>query len=271
MQEVSWGAVVSALLLILGVGVFCGCLYLGVTDTQTILNQKFNIHYQVVWVQAVKFVLMVAACVMGVFAILLAVFGALALQATRHNVYLGNKCIMGGRISALFFVVLTYFFNTVWLAVTCALGIPIIIFVMLRSICNVEVVNYDYKEGMQIRCLNLSRFGLYFANYSNAAPNEFWHGPAVCMYSDLKDLCDMVNRDVSLFSAAFGGCHLIVLGLVSFLVVLSVSYQRIKTAQELTDYRDAGHVDTGLDAYAMAIAPSTSSRQQMYDGTSSTA
>ena len=44
----------------------------------------------------------VIGVVMGLFAILLLVFGFLATGATRQKVYSGNKCIMGGRVSAVF-------------------------------------------------------------------------------------------------------------------------------------------------------------------------
>lgn len=40
--------------------------------------------------------------VMVVFAIILLIFGFLATGATRSNVYSGAKCIMGGRITAVF-------------------------------------------------------------------------------------------------------------------------------------------------------------------------
>ena len=39
---------------------------------------------------------------MGLFTIILLIFGFLATGATRQNVYSGAKCIMGGRISAGF-------------------------------------------------------------------------------------------------------------------------------------------------------------------------
>ena len=39
---------------------------------------------------------------MGILAIMFLVFGILATGATRQNIYSGAKCIMGGRISALF-------------------------------------------------------------------------------------------------------------------------------------------------------------------------
>ena len=44
----------------------------------------------------------VIGVVMGVFALILLIFGFLATGATRSNVYSGAKCIMGGRVTAAF-------------------------------------------------------------------------------------------------------------------------------------------------------------------------
>lgn len=50
----------------------------------------------------VKVILTLAAVVMGVYSIILLVFGVLATGSTRKNVYSGARCIQGGRCSALF-------------------------------------------------------------------------------------------------------------------------------------------------------------------------
>lgn len=44
----------------------------------------------------------VIGVVMGIFAIILLIFGFLATGATRSNIYSGAKCIMGGRIAGAF-------------------------------------------------------------------------------------------------------------------------------------------------------------------------
>ena len=44
----------------------------------------------------------VIASVMGIYALILLVFGILATGATRDEVYSGANCIFGGRVSAVF-------------------------------------------------------------------------------------------------------------------------------------------------------------------------
>ena len=52
--------------------------------------------------ESVQIGFIVIAVVMGLYAIILLVFGFLATGATRQNIYSGAKCIMGGRLSAGF-------------------------------------------------------------------------------------------------------------------------------------------------------------------------
>ena len=49
-----------------------------------------------------RVVFIVVAEARGFFSLVLLVFGSLATGATRQNIYSGAKCIMGGRISAIF-------------------------------------------------------------------------------------------------------------------------------------------------------------------------
>ena len=58
-------------------------------------------------------------------------------------------------------MLLTYALNIVWMAVTSMCAIPIVIYVMLRSICHWEIEDREiwYYENY---CFNLSRFGEWF-------------------------------------------------------------------------------------------------------------
>ena len=54
---------------------------------------------------------------------------------------------------------LTYLLNAAWMAMTSFCAMPIIIYLMLRSICANEIEHRDYWF-LDNYCLNLSRFGL---------------------------------------------------------------------------------------------------------------
>ena len=54
---------------------------------------------------------------------------------------------------------LTYLLNVAWMAITSFCAMPIIIYLMLRSVCANEIEHRDYWF-LDNYCLNLSRFGL---------------------------------------------------------------------------------------------------------------
>jgi len=59
---------------------------------------------------------------------------------------------------------LTYVLNCAWIGVTSFCGLSIIIYVMLKSVCMVEIEEqrYQYVPTEWGYCLNLSRFGKQF-------------------------------------------------------------------------------------------------------------
>ena len=56
------------------------------------------------------------------------------------------------------FMIVTYIMNIVWMSVTSVCAIPIVIYIMVRSICHWEIEDREiwYYENY---CFNLSRFG----------------------------------------------------------------------------------------------------------------
>lgn len=73
-------------------------------EMQDSIEQKLLIIYTFVFfrLESIQVGFIVVAVVMGLYSIILLVFGFLATGATRQNIYSGAKCIMGGRVSAGF-------------------------------------------------------------------------------------------------------------------------------------------------------------------------
>ncbi|XP_067949057.1 neuronal membrane glycoprotein M6-a-like [Watersipora subatra] len=219
---------------------------MGLDQLEFFLRQSdgFNLNEanDILWLGELRVVLTTIGALTGCIGIVLLIFGALATGATRRNVFSGAKCIMGGRCSAAFCLVVTYVVNFAWMLITSGISIPIIFFVMMRSICEME---FRYKgtqpggSGVALHCFNLSRIGIYYPGYNKEFPDLFIYGPHLCRQSQLTDMCDLVAREIPLMSAAFAGSFLIVISMVSFLMIVSANYQRIKTSKELSDYRDA--------------------------------
>jgi hypothetical protein len=228
----------GTLLTCLGVGMFCGA---GYTAMQIVIQGIFVglFHFYVPWLESIEIGFFAFAVVMGAFAMVLVVFGFLASSATRQNIYSGVRCIMGGRIAAFLFLVLTYLLNFAWLGIASFCGLAIIIYLMLQSVCHVEVKQrqYQYIDTQWGFCLNLSRFGIY-KNYTEGLDMN-----ALCDEQDLDDFCDHITHAGPLFCVSFAGAFLIVLGLVTYSVTLSANYSRIQTSKEITNYRQVVALD----------------------------
>jgi len=228
----------GTILMCVGVGIFCGA---GYTAVQIVIQGIFVglFHFYVPWLESIEIGFFVFAIVMGLFAIFLFFFGILASSATRQNMYSGVRCIMGGRISAFLFLCITYLLNFAWLGITSFCGLAIIVYLMLQSVCTVEVKQrqYQYVDTQWGFCLNLSRFGIY-KNYTEGLDMN-----ALCDEQDLDDFCDYVHVAGPLFCLCFAGAFLIVLGLVTYSITLSANYSRIQTSKEITNYRQVVALD----------------------------
>jgi len=224
-------SLIATLICGVGVAVFCFALWRALDITlRSIFEELFMLSIR--WLESIQVVFIIVAVTMGCYAIILLVFGFLATGATRDKLYSGAKCIMGGRVSAIFFMVLTYIMNIIWIAVTSTCAIPIIIYVMLNSICVREIQNKN-EWYFDTYCLNLSRFGIYVNSTEGVVKN------ALCEDYELGDFCQGVADAGPMYGLAFGSSLLIVLSMVMFMIIMATNYQRIKSSKEITEYRNA--------------------------------
>lgn len=233
-----FGSLLAFILVIVGAGVFCGTLYRALTLViEGILVQLFG--FTLSWLEVVQIMFMVIGIVMGVFTILLLVFAFLATGATRQNVYSGAKCIMGGRISAGFFIFMSFILSVAWIAITCISMIPVLFYVAIDTICNREIYSHTAQELQDMNyCFELSRFGIYRRAAGQAADPSSG-SDKLCEHTELRTMCNRVTEAGPLFCVAFGSSALILLGMIIFLICLAANYTRIKISKELTQYRDA--------------------------------
>lgn len=224
-----FASLISALLVFFGVSVYCGTLYRALQIFITrILEEIFG--FNVPWLEVIQVVFVVIGVVMGLFAILLLVFGFLATGATRKNVYSGNKCIMGGRVSAAFFMCISYILNLIWIGMFGTGVIPVVVYLMVSSICDNSIYN---NVNSQHTCFNLTNYGIYIDLGKEST----------CDFNELRQLCDKVAEAGPLFCVACAGAIVIIMGMTNFLLSLSTNYTRLKISKELTEYRDAVDMD----------------------------
>ncbi|BFZ14723.1 hypothetical protein BsWGS_17762 [Bradybaena similaris] len=228
--QTPFASLVAALLVLAGTGAFCGTSFISLQlIIDGVLKELFG--FTVNWLEILQKMFIVIGGVMAVFAIILLIFGFLATGATRSNIYSGAKCIMGGRITAVFFMVLSYLLTIGWLALFSVCVIPVLVYVAVTAICTNEIYSRSNDELMSMNyCFNLTRFGLYNLDAGSGH---------VCGSSRLRSMCNKVAEAGPLFCVAFGATALVVLGMIHFLVTLAANYTRIKISKELTEYRDA--------------------------------
>lgn len=240
-----YASLIATTVMCVGVGLFCGTGFYALDITLNgIFEGLFKFH--VSWLLNIQIIFTIFGIVMGLFAIMLLLFGFLSTGTTRQNVYASIRCIVGGRVSAIFFMSLTYLLNAAWMAITSFCAMPIIVYVMLRSICANEIEHRDYWF-LDNYCLNLSRFGVY-TNMSNGGSGL----NSLCDEIDLSQFCQHVVDAGPMFCFAFAGSCLIVLGLVVYLSSMSSNYERIRHTRDLNEFRSA------VDLEMSKVGPATS-------------
>ncbi|XP_013391814.1 neuronal membrane glycoprotein M6-a isoform X2 [Lingula anatina] len=227
--RIPYASLIATLKCWVGVGIFCGCLY---SALRIVLEDIFSklLGFSIEWLRILVIVLIIVAVVMGIFATLLLIFGFLATGNTRRNVYKGNKCIMGGRVSAAMFMMLTYIMNLTWVLICALLTVPVLMYVMFMSICNEEII--DRQLAGWYPTINISHYGLY-RNATALGGKNVLRTP-----TELSKLCEHISEAGPLFIVAFIGALLIVLSMVQFISILSANYVRLRVSKELQEIRD---------------------------------
>jgi hypothetical protein len=221
----------ATIVMCLGVGLFCGT---GFRALDILLNVVFNNLFKLdlPWLKNIQIIFLLLGIIMGCFAIILLLFGFLSTGRTREKVCTGTKCVRGGIGIAVLFTIATYIINGAWLAMTAFSAVPIVLFIMLQSICQHEIVHRDYWF-LDNYCLNMSRFGIY-KNLTIGL-----HSDSLCDEIDLSQFCQSVYDAGPMFCFAFIGSCLIVLGMIIYLMALGSNISRIDSTKSLTDYRRA--------------------------------
>ncbi|XP_048776479.1 proteolipid protein DM beta-like [Ostrea edulis] len=231
-----FASLIATIIVFVGVGVFCGTLYRALQII--IINVMEGLfQFSVPWLSVIQNVFIVNGVVMALFSILLLVFGFLATGATRQNVYSGKSCIMGGRVSAGFFMAMSFLLSLCWVVILGVATIPVFLYIMLGSFCNHEVYGNSFENVD--RCFELRNFGIYrnftYPFLGVQAPGN----DKICNPSELRLLCDNFAEAGPLFCTALAGAACIIIGMMLFMSVLSANYTRINISKELTDYRNA--------------------------------
>lgn len=79
--------------------------------------------------------------------ILILIFSAAVINATRGHIYHGDRFVMGGRFSAALFTCITYVAIVLWLLFLAVLVVPTFCWIMFNSVCTAELASVWHGPG----------------------------------------------------------------------------------------------------------------------------
>lgn len=140
----------ATMMLLIGVGVFCGTMYRGSSLAVIMFDVVF--HLKLLWIEAIQMIFVVIAASMAALGFMILFVGFLATGATRHKVYRAWGSRVGGRISCAVFMVVTYILKIVWILILCFLSIVTFIFTLFWKMCSKTEVQTHRT------CIDLTQF-----------------------------------------------------------------------------------------------------------------
>ncbi|XP_066995720.1 neuronal membrane glycoprotein M6-a isoform X2 [Anabrus simplex] len=225
MTRIPYATLIATIMCIVGVGVFCGTMYRGVTLSVLMFERVF--HLRLAWLEAVKIVFVIIGASMGALGLMILFVGCLATGATRHKVYRAWGARVGGRISCAVFISITYILEIAWLLMLCFLVIVTLIFTIFWALCSSPRVQNDRQ------CIEFGQFDFIFPK------NTPLEDMRVCDTNEIKMFCkDCVERAEVMFILASVSCLLVILSLVHYLICLSANYAHIRDHEKFQELQE---------------------------------
>ncbi|XP_043253509.1 neuronal membrane glycoprotein M6-a isoform X2 [Colletes gigas] len=253
MARVPYATLIATIMCCLGVGIFCGTMYRGVTLGSLMMDQVF--HLRLGWLEAVQLTFATIGASMAALGFMILCVGCLATGATRHKVYRAWRSRVGGRISCAVFMTITYILQLGWLLIFAFLVIITWIFTIFWGLCsNPRVQSLD-------QCIDFTQFSFIFPNNTRVEDMK------VCGPQEVKLFCkDFVEKAEVMFILATVAAMLVVLSLIHYLMCLSANYAHIRDhekfqeLQELQCLQDPGDPDSPQPGIGKMGLPRTSGK-----------
>lgn len=148
--RIPFATLMATMMLLIGVGVFCGTMYRGSSLAVIMFDNVF--HLKLLWIEAIQMIFVVIAASMAALGFMILFVGFLATGATRHKVYRAWGSRVGGRISCAVFMVVTYTLKIVWILILCFLSIVTFCFTIFWKMCSKTEVQTHRT------CIDLTQF-----------------------------------------------------------------------------------------------------------------
>ncbi|XP_066589659.1 neuronal membrane glycoprotein M6-a isoform X2 [Prorops nasuta] len=234
MARVPYATLIATIMSCLGVGIFCGTMYRGVTYTALMMDLVFQLRLG--WLNAVQLVFAIIGASMAALGFMILCVGCLATGATRHKVYRAWRSRVGGRISCAIFMTITYILQLVWLLIFAFLVIVTLIFTIFWGLCS-----NGHVQALQ-QCVDLRQFSFMFP--SNTKIDRL----NICSEQQVKWFCkDGVEKAESMFILATGASLLVVLSLIHYLMCLSANYAHIRDHEKFQELQELQYLQDPVD------------------------
>jgi len=215
----------ATMMLLIGVGVFCGTMYRGSSLAVIMFDNVF--HLKLLWIEAIQMIFVVIAASMAALGFMILFVGFLATGATRHKVYRAWGSRVGGRISCAVFMVITYILKIVWILILCFLSIVTFCFTLFWKMCSKTEVQTHRT------CIDLTQFNFLFPAEAREEDMK------VCEEFEVKAFCkDAVEKAEVMFILATLSCLLIILSLVHYLMCLAANYAHIRDHEKFQELQE---------------------------------
>ncbi|XP_002737465.1 proteolipid protein DM beta-like [Saccoglossus kowalevskii] len=215
MERVPYATAASAIIIIIGVSVFCVYALRAEDGTQQLFNDNGvdeNDNYKASLEYLSKCAYGVTGGTAGM-AVILVVIGVLTTDGTRLQLCSRYRVRMCGRVALIFFFLIYYALTIVWFILACGIVVPVLFSSMLRVYCGND---YETVFNNTTSCLDLAQYGLGKADNGTLCNER--------LIQFCKEGIDIWED----YTLSWGGAALVVVGLIHALICLAANYSHVK-------------------------------------------
>ncbi|XP_070552715.1 proteolipid protein DM beta-like [Ptychodera flava] len=221
MARVPFASVVAAVILIIGISVFCVHALRSTDKTEKLLDGT-GVDENDYTKQAMNLMNIIIYAITGGMAgmaVILVIIGVLSTGDTRLTLCFRYRARMCSRFAMGFFFLIYYILTVVWFVISCGLCGTLVFSYMISDFCG-----DDYDTRITSDCLDLRQYGLTSNGNSTLK---------VCDDS-LKEFCQESQAIKKPYLLTWAGAAIVVIGLLHALICLGANYAHVKDTTKTT-------------------------------------
>ncbi|XP_072040731.1 neuronal membrane glycoprotein M6-a-like [Amphiura filiformis] len=223
-MDVPYGSILAAILVCIGVGIFCGTCQVAMIETA----DMFGVTSDELKDRAQDFfgpmqISVYSVTGLMVFMSVLFVFVAfMATAQSKRQIYEDDTVPCGGRCCTTLALIIGYMLTFLWVVINGAIILPIIFTIMVS-----RYYNFLAQNSTANACIDLAYYGF---------TDTGGRGTTVCGTEDLNKFGSSADTAFLYYIVAYGGSVIVLLGLVNFLMCFSANWGHLKDGLKRRDY-----------------------------------